>query len=389
MAIDRRGFARSESALAWLVVLGLAGLVVAFRPPSAAAGGLDEARLTRNLTLPAGFRINLFAEGLGRARLMVMTGIGDIILSSPGSKVLLVRRDGDGDGRSDGVSTLITGLNSPHGLWLDGDWLYIAEEGRILRAPYDAEGRRITARPGVVLDDLPDDGGHWTRTIKKGPDGYFYVTIGSSCNICRERHPWRAAMIRFRPGGRAEIYATGLRNTVGFDWRPENGALYGVENGRDMLGDDIPPDELNRIVPGGFYGWPFYHGGGIRDPDLGRMAPQPATGEARQIPPAHAFGAHVAPLSIRFVRHTRAANLKGAALVTQHGSWNRSSKVGYRVVALFWRGDGSIIQRPFLSGFLKSGGVSGRPVDVIEADDGTLYVSDDYAGAIWRITYRP
>ncbi len=370
-----------------IVVLLLAALGLAIGGSMAAAQRLDEAKLKRHLKLPEGFEVNLYASGLGRARLMVMTPRGDILLSSPSpaGRVLLIERDADGDGRADGVRTLIKGMRRPHGLWLEGDTLYIAAEAQVFAGKFDHEKRRLLRWPEVVLSGLPDDGGHWTRTIKKGPDGYFYVSIGSKCNVCIERHPWRATIIRFRPGEKAEVFARGLRNTVGFDWRPEDGALYGVDNGRDWLGDELPPDELNRIERGGHYGWPYVHGAGLLDPEFGGRKPRGLVTR----PQVYGFRAHVAPLSIRFLRHTRAPQLKGAALVAQHGSWNRSTKIGYQVVSLHWQADGTIVEKPFLSGFLHRGGVSGRPVDVLEAPDGTIYVSDDYAGVIWRVTYKP
>lgn len=361
--------------------IACAGLPVAAAEPAALT---NEAALVSRLTLPEGFAINAYAAGLGRPRLMVLTPAGDILVSSPGKRVLLVGADRDGDGRADSVRVLLENLANPHGLWLDDTWLYVAEEARVFRMLFSAPGGRLGARKHVVLSGIPT-GGHWTRTIKKGPDGWFYVTVGSSCNVCLEKHPWRAAMIRFRPGEKPEIYATGLRNTVGFDWRPGTGELYGVDNGRDWLGDELPPDELNRIEKGGFYGWPFRHGDNLVDPDFGKRR-DPRI--ARSIPPAHDFRAHVAPLSIRFLRHSKAPGYEGAALVAQHGSWNRSTKIGYRLVSLHWDARGGITQKPFLTGFEKDGDVIGRPVDVVEADDGTLYVSDDYAGVIWRVTYR-
>ena len=387
---------RTLSVLAWIAIgLGFLG-------PAARA---EAAPSARHLSVPPGYAVNLYAKGLGRARLMVLTPTGDIILSSPRNRVLLIEADRNGDGRADGVRVLIGRLRRPHGLWLDTDtgsgdvadpgrkgmaWLYIAEEARVVRVRFDiAKGRRV-GKLETVLTGLPDDGGHWTRTLKRGPDGWFYLTVGSSCNVCVEAHPWRATMLRFRPDGdpknrKVEIHARGLRNTVGFDWRPGTGALYGVDNGRDWLGDDFPPDELNRITAGGFYGWPYFNGANVPDPDLGGLGGD----EARDpIPPAFAFPAHVAPLSIRFLRHQGNPRYRNAALVGEHGSWNRSEKIGYQVVSLHWNGKGAITRRPFLTGFLRRGKVSGRPVDVIEAPDGTIFVSDDFAGAIWRIVPR-
>jgi mono/diheme cytochrome c family protein len=193
-------------------------------------------------------------------------------------------------------------------------------------------------------------------------------------------------MYRYRTDGSgAELVAHGLRNAVGFDWQPGTNDLYATDNGRDLLGDDFPPCELNRIEMGGFYGWPFANGDRVPDPDFGRGQ------EARilaSIPPAHNFRAHNAPLGISFIRGDRVpATLRGAALVALHGSWNRREKDGYRVVSLRWLRDGSILEENFLSGFEQDDDVIGRPVHVVEGRDGAFYVSDDYAGAIWRVAY--
>jgi hypothetical protein len=210
------------------------------------------------------------------------------------------------------------------------------------------------------------------------------VTVGSSCNVCIEEDERRAAMLRFRlDGSEPEIYARGLRNAVGFDWRPGTGELFATDNGRDLLGDDQPPCELNRVVRGGDYGWPVANGERQLDPDFG--AGQEARAAA-SIPPAHAFAAHNAPLGITFLRNERHPEpYRGRALVALHGSWNRTRKDGYKVVSLAWNETGAVREEDFLTGFLVDEDVIGRPVDVAEAEDGTLFVSDDYAGAIYRI----
>jgi hypothetical protein len=213
----------------------------------------------------------------------------------------------------------------------------------------------------------------------------MYVSIGSSCNVCEESDPRRAAMVRYRPDGSGEeIYATGLRNSVGFDWQPGTGELFATDNGRDLLGDDFPPCELNRIVQGGFYGWPYANGDRKIDPDLGAGHEDEI---AASLPPVHGFRAHNAPLGMTFVRgDALPEEFRGAAIVALHGSWNRTEKDGYSVVSLHWGEDG-IRERSFATGFLRDGEVIGRPVDVAEGPDGALYVSDDYAGAVYRIAY--
>jgi len=336
------------------------------------------------IELPDGFKINLYASGLGRARGMTLAPNGDIFIVSPGRKLFRVKSDRDGDGHSDGVETLRDDLKSPHGVLLDEGWLYIAETDGIVRFPYDAEAGQISGEREVVASGFPTGSGYWTRTIKKGPDSWFYVTIGASCNSCIEDHPWRATMIRFRPGGTPEVYATGLRNTVGFDWRPGTGTLYGVDVGTNWLGEDFPPDEVNLIEKGGFYGWPYVNGDNVPNPEFSGQA----ANAANAIKPVHMIDAHSSPLSIHFLRHPKTPGLANAALAVRHGSWNRRTRVGFDIVSLHWGEDGAIATRPFLTGFDSEGEVSGRPVDIIEAEDGTLYLSDDFSGVIWRVSYQ-
>jgi glucose/arabinose dehydrogenase len=338
------------------------------------------------IELPEGFRIGLFAEGIPNPRMLRFTPAGDLLVSSPRSgSVLLLRADADGDGRSDGRSTLVEGLDRPHGLDLRDGWLYVAETDGVGRIRLDASGRRSQGGYERVLDGLPGGGNHYTRTLRFGPDGWMYVSIGSSCNVCEESDPLRASIVRARPDGSGlEIFATGLRNAVGFDWRPETGELYATDNGRDLLGDDFPPCELNRVERGGFYGWPYANGERRLDPDLG---PGHEAEALRSIPPVHSFRAHNAPLGIHFLGERQPPAYRGAALVALHGSWNRTRKDGYRVVSLHWQPDGTIEERDFAVGFERNEQVIGRPVDVIEGPDAAIYVSDDYAGAVYRIDH--
>jgi glucose/arabinose dehydrogenase len=339
----------------------------------------------RRIQAAAGLRAGLYADGLAGARLLRFSAAGDLLVSRPAAgEVVLLARDADGDGRADGRRVLLEGLRLPHGLDFHAGWLYVAETDAVGRARFDAAAGRTSGAYERVVADLPGGGRHWTRTLRFGPDGWMYVSVGSSCNVCEEEDPRRAAILRYRPdGGGEEIHASGLRNAVGFDWRPGSGDLYATDNGRDLLGDDFPPCELDRVVPGGFYGWPYANGDNRPDPELG------AGQEARiaaAIAPSHAFRAHTAPLGIAFVRGPGApAWLRGAALVALHGSWNRTRKDGYEVVSLHWRPDGRIEERDFLWGFLEDEDVIGRPVDVAEGPDGAFYVSDDYAGAVYRV----
>ncbi len=333
-----------------------------------------------------GFEVELYAGDIPLARWLLLTGAGDLLVArSRGGEVMLLERDNDGDGHPDGRRVLLASLDRPHGLAIHDGWLYVAEKTAVGRIRFDEKTGVATGKYQHLVTGLTGDGNHVTRTIAFGPDGKLYLSQGSTCNLCEEKDQRRATMMRFEPDGtRGEIYATGLRNSVGFDWAPWDGSLYATENSRDLLGDDFPPDELNRIERGSFYGWPYVNGFNVLDPDLGR-GHEALLGTAK--PPEHGFRAHNAPLGIAFLRSpARPAGYERAAVVALHGSWNRSVPDGYKVVSLHWRADGSIEERDFLSGFLGESGVIGRPTSVVEGPDGTVYVADDYAGAIYRVT---
>ena len=359
----------------------LSGMLFGAEPP-------PKSELEQRMKLPDGFSIRVFAEGIRNARLMRFTSAGDLLVSAPrDGKVLLLERDANSDGRADGTRVLVEGLDRPHGLAFVGDWLYVAEMGAIVRVRFDAATRTVAGQPEVVIGGLPVGGNHWSKTLGLAPDGWLYVSIGSSCNVCLEDDERRAAIARVHTDGTGfELYATGLRNSAGFDWRPADAALYATDNGRDLLGDDFPPCELNRIEPGGFYGWPFLNGMGVADPDFGGQGGARA---AAALAPAHGFAAHTAPLGMRFYRGSAfPERYRGQAFVALHGSWNRTAKSGYKVVLLEWPASGGpIAESDFLTGFELDGNVIGRPVDVQDGPDGALYVSDDFAGAVYRVAY--
>lgn len=375
-----------------IVIAALGAVYVLFaptinRPASAQALHFkDEDRLIGRLKVAKGYRLNLFAASVGLARVMRETPAGNFIVTAArNGRVLLVRADKDGNGRSDGVEPLLDGMARPHGLMIEGDAVYIAESHRVSLFRLVNENQPGAAKlkfEGTVLNSIPADGGHSTRTIGRGPDGKIYVSVGSSCNVCIERHDWRAAIVRVDADGKAEVFARGLRNSVGLDWRPGTGNLYAVNAGRDGLGDDYPREEVNRVTEGGHYGWPFAYENNVEDPDYESRLP---AGGLTFTPPAHMFTAHSTPLSIRFLRHQSGIEPGSAALVARHGSWNRSKKSGYDVVLLRWRADGSIVEEPFVTGFEIDEDVVGRPVGIFETTDGTIYVTDDHARVIYRI----
>ncbi len=389
---------RFVSGTVLLLVLGLVAVGIgctALRLPfgwtvnfaGSSGEAIPEDQLAQRVDLAPGFSMTTYVTGIPNARVMRFTEAGDILVSAPRQgKVFLVKRGSD-VGYADGVVELLHDLHNPHGLALSGNWLYVAESDAVLRVRFDAKLRQVLTPPVRIITDLPDAGRHWTRTLGIGPDNKLYVSVGSSCNVCVEEDARRAAISVYNldgTGGR--LYATGLRNSVGFTWRPPTGEMFATDNGRDLLGDDFPPCELNHIVDGGFYGWPYANGDRVVDPDEGKGKEALV---AASLLPAHAFAAHVAPLGITFYEASVfPERYRGAAFVAQHGSWNRSTKSGYKVVALFFDADGSIREEPFAS-FLKGEEVHGRPVDVAVGPDGALYVSDDFTGSIYRIAYGP
>lgn len=352
----------------------------------------EDAVVESRFKVPDGYRVELFAEGIPQARVMRFSPDGSLLVSQPRKgQILHVLADRDGDGRSDGQQVLVSDLDRPHGLDFRDGFLFIGETGAIARVPYTESGLDTLATTGPlerIVTGLPPGQNHWSKTLRFGPDGGLYLHVGSSCNVCEEEDQRRATIMRFEPDGSGEeIYAAGLRNSVGFDWRPGTNELYATDNGRDLLGDDYPPCELNRIERGGFYGWPYANANANGDTDL-----DPDFGEGHEsrvadtIAPAHPFRAHNAPLGINFLSHPSApVSHRGAALVALHGSWNRSKLDGYKVVSLHWDANGKISERDFLTGFELDEDVIGRPADVLEGPDGSIFVSDDYAGVIYRV----
>ena len=336
-------------------------------------------------TLPEGFELDIVAENLGYARFILVTNNHDLIVSIADTGQILLLQDKDGNGTTETHSVLIAGLNGPQGLVFDGDWLYFSESGSVSRVLFDQDSAKLAGEIETLITDLPYDLIHRAKIIGISPDRKLHIGVGSPCNVCEPEDPRYAAMlIADLDGSNQEIYATGLRNTVGFDWTPWSGELYATSNSRDMLGDDFPPDDLNLVVKGGFYGWPYFHDDNVPDPEFGDKRPDLA---AVAIPPAHKFRAHNAPLGIHFVEAHQSLpqSFERAALVALHGSWNRSELDGYKVVSLHWDAEGNIQERDFMTGFLVDDGILGRPVAITQDQQGRFYVTDDFGGRVYRI----
>ncbi len=340
---------------------------------------------TPALTVPAGFRVTEYASGFEKPRFMVVAAGGDVLLSDTGAGRIYVLPDRNADGKLDGRQVYAQGLNEPHGLALHGGYLYVANTDGVVRFPYKAGDLKATAAPQKLLST--PTGGHSTRTVEFGPDGKMYVSVGSTCNVCEEDNPQRAAIWQYDANGKnGRAYATGLRNAVGLEWY--GGQLYATNNGRDQLGDDLPPEGFYKVRAGGFYGWPYCYTvkpgqPQVWDRDYGRRTAE----TCKAATPAFALTtAHSAPLGLAFYTgKTFPAAYQGQMFVALHGSWNRTRKSGYKVVTVNPK-TGQV--RDFLTGFLKGQTVTGRPVDLVVTRDGQMLLTDDGEGRVWRITYR-
>jgi glucose/arabinose dehydrogenase len=295
---------------------------------------------------------------------------------------VLGRKSGN---RADEVLTIARGLTSPNGVAYRDGSLYVAEISRILR--YDDIARRLRnpGKPVVVYDRFPAARHHGWKFIRFGPDGMLYVPVGAPCNVCEVEDPF-GSITRVRPDGTGfEIFARGVRNSVGFDWDPETKDLWFTDNGRDWLGDDLPPDELNHApVKGLHFGFPYRHGKEVPDPKFGNRRE-----EGEFVSPARELGAHVASLGMRFYTGTMfPESYRKQIFIAEHGSWNRSVPIGYRVSLVRLENGQPKGYEVFAEGWLTDGKAWGRPVDVLVMPDGALLVSDDKAGAIYRISYR-
>ena len=347
-----------------------------------ASGLWAESELPLDLVrLPEGFNIEVYASGLKSARGLSFAGNGTLFVGSKSGEVYAVRPD-----RS--TVTVTRGLNMPVGLdFFEGD-LYVSSLYRIVKIKNILANLDDNPKPEVLIDDLPRDRHHGWKFIKVGPDRKLYVPVGAPCNVCEREDERYASILRMSlDGSGLELVASGVRNTVGFDWHPESSELWFTDNGRDLMGDDIPPDELNRATRAGLhFGFPYLHGSSVKDPRFWDDRP---AGVQYQLP-EHELPAHVAALGMRFYTGNQfPEEYRGGIFVAEHGSWNRSKKTGYRVSFLRLRGNRVADYRIFAEGWLQGQKAWGRPADVEIGPDGALYVADDVADAVYRIGFAP
>ncbi len=365
------------------VWVGVAALVSLVACTSSRSESSDSLSLIR---LPDGFSISLYASHVPNARSLALGEGGTVFVGtrSEGSVYALV--DGDADHKAEKVVRLADGLFAPNGVAFRDGALYVAEIHRILRFD-DIEARLDNPpQPVVVNGGLPTDRWHGWKFIGFGPDGKLYVPVGAPCNVCTRADERYASLLRMNAdGSEVEVFARGIRNTVGFDWHPHTKELWFTDNGRDNLGDDVPPDELNRAPQAGLhFGFPYCHAGRIPDPEFGRSRPcGDFTGTAQEL------GPHVAAVGMRFYTGTMfPAAYRNQIFIAEHGSWNRSDPIGYRISLVRLKDNAPISYEVFAQGWLQGRSAWGRPADVLVMPDGALLVSDDRADVVYRISYE-
>lgn len=346
----------------------------------------DQELPLHTIKLPPGFTISVYASDVPNARSMVLSPNGTLFVGTRAAGKVYAIVDRDRDNKADEVITLAQELYAPNGVAFRNGALYVAEVNRLLRYDNIETDLKNPPKPIVVNDTLPRDRSHGWKFIRFGPDGLLYVPVGAPCNVCERTDERYASILRMQPDGTGlEIFAQGVRNTVGFDWHPETQELWFTDNGRDWLGNDMPPDELNHAPQKGLhFGFPYCHGKAIPDPEFGKKR----TCE-ELTPPAIALGPHVAAIGMRFYTGVMFPNTyHNQIFIAEHGSWNRDTPLGYRVMLVRLNKNGAVTYEPFAEGWLQGNTAWGRPVDVLVMPDGALLVSDDEANVIYRISYK-
>lgn len=336
------------------------------------------------LQVQHGFQVSYYARDIGAPRFMGISPDGNICVTLPGKNHIVKLIDSTGNGEVDAQQVIAEGLPNVNSMDFHSNTLYAAGITTVWRL-FDTNSDGVYEEKEAIIDDLPD-GGHWTRTVIVGPDDNLYVSIGSSCNICEETDARRAAVVRYNLNGTGEeIFATGLRNAVGIQFRPNTSELWGTVNGRDHLHDDLPPEEVVRIREGGFHGWPYAYGQKVTDPAFDNYSRA-----ENSIPPDVEMQAHAAPLGMEFYTGDKfPSEYQGNLFVAQHGSWNRSVPVGPKIVRIKADAAGQPSSQTFIAGWQDSGGDRwGRPVDVITGPNGDMFIADDENECIYKVSYH-
>jgi len=360
------------------LVLRVVSILAFFCPTLVAA---QSGAALPDIRLPSGFSIDVYTDQVPDARSLTLGAKGTVFVSTlREGRIYAVVNEGSTWPR---VVTIAEGLKTPNGIAFYSGDLFVAETTRLLRFRDIESNLAGDARYEVVNDGFPSERHHGWRYIDFGPDGYLYMSIGAPCNVC-EREGF-GTIIRMHPdASNQEVVAYGVRNSVGMAWHPGTGDLWFTDNGRDMLGDDLPPGELNRVVRHGqHFGFPYCHAGDVPDPEFGSRRPC-----SEFVAPARKLGPHVAPLGMLFYQGQMFPDeYRNQVFIAEHGSWNRSQKIGYRISLVRLEKSEAVAYEVFAEGWLKNGEVSGRPVDLLEMPDGSLLVSDDQAGKLYRIRY--
>lgn len=338
------------------------------------------------IQLPEGFKIDYFAQGVTNARSMVLSPNGTLFVGTRRAGKVYALLDENKNNKADKLYLIASGLNMPNGVEFRDGSLYVAEIHRVIRFDNIEQNLEHPPKPVVINDTFPNIVGHGWKVLRFGPDGKLYIAVGAPCNTCvTEKFPYGKIMRMDADGKNLEPFAYGIRNSVGFDWDPQTDEMWFTDNGRDHLGDNAPPDELNHAPKKDMhFGFPYCHGTNIMDPELGNQ-----NSCAQFTAPAVDLQPHTAALGLRFYTGDMfPAQYKNQIFIAEHGSWNRSSKVGYRIMLVEVKDNQAISYKEFAIGWKQDERFWGRPVDVLNMPDGSLLISDDHAGIIYRISYE-
>jgi glucose/arabinose dehydrogenase len=342
--------------------------------------------LLQRLKVPSGFQVSVFASNTGEPRMMAVGPDGSVYVTRPQQADVIRLTDRNGDGKSDGMTTIASGIKLVHGIQIHNGKLYLAGVNDVYVSDLNGQNRE------KLIANLPDGGNHPNRTIGIGPDNQLYISIGSTCNDCDESNPEHATILKAPlNGGKRQIFARGLRNTIGFDWHPQTNELWGMDHGSDGRGDNQPPEELNRLQSNSDYGWPYCFG--KKQPDPIKKDPKGTTKAEyckTTIPIMLGYQAHSAPIEMIFYEGKQfPQDYHGDAFVAMHGSWNRSTPVGYKVARIRFENGKPQTFEDFLTGFfVGKNGQFGRPAGLAVSKDGSLLISDDENGVIYRVAYN-